>query len=80
MAAGDLGAATDRTLGHARAEEVPGAVRGKTGAEGYGPEQSNVIEITTVVFDDGSCEGSPYLAAVTRAKETEKCERWLAAL
>jgi hypothetical protein len=42
--------------------------RGEATTYGYVPEQSTSIEINTVVFEDGSYEGAPYLAAVTRGQ------------
>jgi len=49
-------------------EELPSAGRGQVTDNGYVPEQSSAIEISTVVFEDGTYEGKPYLAAVTRAQ------------
>lgn len=48
--------------------EMPSAGRGQTKAHGYVPEQSTSVEVSTVVFEDGSYEGEPYLAAVTGAE------------
>jgi len=48
--------------------EMPSAGGGQTTAYGYVPEQSTSVEVTTVVFEDGTYEGEPYLAAVTRAE------------
>ena len=49
-------------------EEMPSAGRGQTTPDGYVPEQSTGIEISTVVFEDGTYEGKPYLAATINAK------------
>jgi hypothetical protein len=49
-------------------EEMPSAGHGQTTSYGYVPEQSTSIEISTVVFADGTYEGKPYLAAVTKAR------------
>jgi hypothetical protein len=38
---------------------------------GYVPEQSTSIEVNTVVFTDGTYEGKPYLAAVTKARRRQ---------
>jgi hypothetical protein len=48
-------------------EELPSAGQGRVTDNGYVPEQSAAIEISTVVFEDGTYEGKPYLAAVTKA-------------
>ena len=48
--------------------EMPSAGGGQTTAYGYVPEQSTSVEVTTVVFEDGTYEGEPYLAAVNRAE------------
>jgi hypothetical protein len=48
--------------------EVPSKGRGHTNADGYSPEQSTSIEVSAVVFTDGTYEGKPYLAAVTKAQ------------
>jgi hypothetical protein len=49
-------------------EEMPSAGQGQVTDYGYVPEQSTAIEISTVVFEDGTYEGKPYLAAVTKAQ------------
>jgi hypothetical protein len=49
-------------------EEMPSTGRGQTTPDGYTPEQSTSIEISTVVFADGTYEGKPYLAAGTKAQ------------
>jgi hypothetical protein len=49
-------------------EQMPSAGHGQTASFGYVPEQSIGIQISTVVFTDGTYEGKPYLAAVTRAQ------------
>lgn len=49
-------------------EWMPSAGHGQTTPFGYVPEQSTGIEISTVVFTDGTYEGKPYLAAVTKAQ------------
>jgi hypothetical protein len=48
-------------------EELRSAGRGQSTTYGYVPEQSTSIEISTVVFADGTYEGRPYLAAGTKA-------------
>jgi len=49
-------------------DEMPSKGRGQTTSDGYLPEQSTSIEISTVVFADGTYEGKPHLAAVTKAQ------------
>jgi hypothetical protein len=49
-------------------EDLWSAGRGETASYGYVPDQSTSIEVSTVVFTDGTYEGKPYLAAVTRAQ------------
>ena len=49
-------------------EDLWSAGRGQATSYGYVPGQSTSIEVSTVVFTDGTYEGKPYLAAVTRAK------------
>jgi hypothetical protein len=49
-------------------EDLWSAGRGQATSYGYVPEQSTSIEVSTVVFTDGTYEGKPYLAAVTKAQ------------
>jgi hypothetical protein len=49
-------------------EYLVSAGHGQSTPYGYVPGQSTTIEVSTVVFTDGSYEGKPYLAAVTRAQ------------
>jgi hypothetical protein len=49
-------------------EDLWSAGRGQTTSYGYVPEQSTSIEVSSVVFTDGTYEGTPYLAAVTKAQ------------
>ena len=49
-------------------EDLWSAGRGQATSYGYVPEQSTGIEVSTVVFTDGTYEGKPYLAAVTKAQ------------
>jgi len=49
-------------------EDLWSAGRGQATSYGYVPEQSTSIEVSTVVFTDGTYEGEPYLAAVTKAQ------------
>lgn len=48
--------------------QVTSAGRNQTVTSEYVPDQSLIIEISTVVFVDGSYEGRPYLAAVQRGE------------
>jgi hypothetical protein len=54
--------------GEAHDEDLWSAGRGQATSYGYVPEQSTSIEVSTVVFTDGTYEGKPYLAAVTKAQ------------
>jgi hypothetical protein len=61
----------DRPLiepGGTHEEDLWSAGRGQATSYGYVPEQSTSIEVSTVVFTDGTYEGKPYLAAVTKAQ------------
>ena len=49
-------------------EDLWSVGRGQATSYGYVPEQSTSIEVSTVVFTDGTYEGKPYLAAVTKAQ------------
>lgn len=53
--------------GGTHVEDMWSAGRGQATSYDWVPEQSTRIEVTTVVFADGTYEGKPYLAAVTRA-------------
>lgn len=48
--------------------QVTSEGRSKTVTSEYVPDQSTIIEISTVVFADGSYEGRPYLAALQRGE------------
>jgi len=54
--------------GGTHVEDLWSAGRGQATSYGYVPEQSTSIEVSTVVFTDGTYEGKPYLAAVTKAQ------------
>ena len=54
--------------GGTHVEDLWSAGRGQATSYGYVPEQSTSIEVNTVVFTDGTYEGKPYLAAVTKAQ------------
>lgn len=48
---------------------VASAGRNQTVNSEYVPDQTTIIEISTVVFADGSYEGKPYLAATKRGED-----------
>ena len=54
--------------GGTHVEDLWSAGRGQTTSYGYVPEQSTSIEVSSVVFTDGTYEGKPYLAAVIKAQ------------
>jgi hypothetical protein len=49
-------------------EYLVSAGSGQATTYGYVPGQSTIIEVSTVVFTDGTYEGKPYLAAGTKAQ------------
>lgn len=63
--------AWDRPLiepGGACEVEIPSEARGRATDSAYEPAQATSIEVATVVFEDGTYEGSPFLAAGIRGQ------------